>query len=445
MIMSLIKTILYSFMILFTTCASFGQPPPIETLKMNWIHYKLKNGIQIILQPDLSQSEVSVEFWVHTGSKDETNGKFGFAHFFEHTTPYGLLKDSLLLNIFRSIRTNSNAQTRKDYTRYFVQVKPDGLNLALKYTADRLKADTSAISDIGIETHRRNILNEMNRQEANPLYSPSITTSREAATFGQNHVYGHSNYGSIWENESFTADEVKRWYEQYFIPNNIILYVVGNFDTEKTKHLIDEEFAIINRKGNKIKLKKLSLKTERKNLTLSTSISTHFLSISWAIPSYGSKDEPSLQLIGKVLDERLTKAYPASITKSGSSDLFALYELAGQFGVFASFLSLSDSSMIENYLNNAINEIIDYGIAVEELENAKRKTIETVKASSKNLGFTESRTDLLGEGLLFTDNPDYYFLRLKKQAKLTTRDLQKSAKKWFSDKGARILIISNKL
>jgi len=49
-------------------------------------HYKLRNGIRVLLQPGTSVAEVSVEFWIGTGAKDGTEDKFGFAHFFEHAT-----------------------------------------------------------------------------------------------------------------------------------------------------------------------------------------------------------------------------------------------------------------------------------------------------------------------------------------------------------------------
>lgn len=279
------KKIVFSlFISLLTVITSNGQSLPIESLALKWEHFKLENGIQVILQPDLKQTEVSIEFWIRAGARDEIYGKFGFAHFFEHATPYGLIKDTALRNAFRSTITNSNAQTRKDYTRYYVQVKPAGLELALKYSADRMKADTAAIPDSTTEKHRKNVLNEMIRQETNPLYSPTATSAREAATFGKFHPYGHSNYGTVKENESFTSNEIKNWYEQYFFTDNIVLFVVGNFEADKAKLFIKKEFGNIYRKGNKNNAKIKSPKTLSANQSLPASSASHFLTITWVVP-----------------------------------------------------------------------------------------------------------------------------------------------------------------
>lgn len=433
-----------SLLTFFIVIASKAQNSSIDSLALNWKHYKLKNGIQVILQPDATQKEITVEFWVRMGARDERKGKFGFAHFFEHATPYGLTKDTASSNALRSARTNSNAQTRKDYTRYFVQVKPAGLELALRYSADRLRADTSAIADTTTEKHRRNVLNEMNRQETSPFYGPTATGTREAATFGKDHPYGHSTYGTIKENESFTSDEIKTWYEQYFFTDNIVLFVVGNFDAEKIIPLIEKEFAGISRKGTPTKVQKSSPKTIPQNISAVIPSASHFLSLGWIIPAFGSKDDPALQILAQVVEARLVQPLQSSITKAGAMDMFNLYQWSGQFGVFASFSSLADSNKVEDHLYNTIQDIIQHGVSEEELQKAKLKAIESVKEMYKELGFIESRTELLGESLLYTNKPDYYLQRLQKQSKLTTRDIQNVAISWIKNKAVRVLLISSK-
>jgi predicted Zn-dependent peptidase len=423
---------------------SRGQSSVIDSLLLHWEYYKLPNGIQVILQPDAKQTEISVEFWVGVGARDEKQGKFGFAHFFEHATPYGLRNDTIAQKALAAQRTNSNAQTRKDYTRYYVQVKPAGLELALKYSADRLKADTSAITSIISERHKKNVLSEMSRQEASPLYGPTATTARETATFGSQHAYGHSSYGSVFENENFTNDEIKTWYEQYFFTDNIVLFIVGNFDAEKTKSLIEKEFGPVQRKGNRIKKDKFSPTTSTHPISIVVPVESHFLSVTWNVAAWGSKDDPALQLLAEIAEDRLIKSAPAGTLKQGSKNLFNLYEWGGQFGVFASFSSLVDSNTIENYLYKTVTDIIQNGVTEEELANARLKTIESVKKLSMNLGFIASRTEMLGEGLLFINNPGYYHERLRKQVKLSAKDIQKVAAKWLKNKGARVLLISNK-
>lgn len=438
--MKKIGRILLGFLFINPTLSA--QQNPIDSLTLKWETYTLKNGIQVVLSPDPTQKEISVEFWLRAGAKDEVPGQFGFAHFFEHATPYGFSKDTLLRNKFRAERTNSNAQTRKDYTRYYVQVKPGGLELALRYTAERLNADTSAINEKTIETHRTNVLNEMNRMESSPNNSPTATTIRTRITYGSGHPYGHSAYGTLKGNENFTISDVRKWYDKYVFTDNIILFIVGGFETEQTRKLIESEFGGIEKKGQVINNKFPTAKCSPGSFSLPTTAKTNFISITWPMPGWKSPDIEKLQILANVLDEKFKKDTLSFILSSGSSDLFNSYQWAGQFGLFASFSSSSDSNAVEQHLMKILNDVIKKGVSENELKLGKQKAISNIKQMQATLGFISSRTELLGEGLLYANDPGYYLLRLKRQLNLTTKDIQKIAKKYFSKNGARLLLVS---
>src|SRR5437868_8965479 len=135
------KTLTAITLTLFLTLILPGQRNETESLRVKWEKLLLPNGMRILLMPDARESEVSVEFWLHTGARDEAMGKQGLAHFFEHATPYGFQNDAAARAQFRSMLTDSNAQTQKDYTRYYVKLKPEGLDLVLRYEAERMTAN----------------------------------------------------------------------------------------------------------------------------------------------------------------------------------------------------------------------------------------------------------------------------------------------------------------
>jgi hypothetical protein len=91
-----------------------------------------------------------------------------------------------------------------------------------------------------------------------------------------------------------------------------------------------------------------------------------------------------------------------------------------------------------------IENVIKFGITEEEIAKAKEVIEKSTHERINKLGFSGSRTELLGEGLLFKNNPGYYHLVLKEQAKLTHSQVQAAAIKWLNNKGARVLLISNK-
>lgn len=405
-------------------------------------HYTLANGIQVVLLPDTTQADVSVEFWIKAGARDERPGMFGFAHFFEHATPYGLSKDTAALNLMGKYRTNSNAQTKEDYTRYFVQVRPQALEVTLRYSAERFKADTAAITKRIIEYHRKNVLDEMNRQEANPMYGPTGSHARAIATFGSAHPYGHATYGTFDELKTFNEMQVKEWYTANFYPKNTLLFVVGNFNPVVAKLIIERQFgSIVGSKEPGTSLKHPNA-VAGGSFTLPSSSPEHLLTLTWAVPGFGSAYDPALYLLAYIADRRLTKQQPSFIHKTGALELFNLYQFAGQFGLQASFKNIEDSTKAESYLQSVITDIAEHGVTQAEIETARKRVIDDITSYCKNLGFEGSRTELIGEGLLFANNANYYINRIEKQAKLNSKDIRKAASKWLMTKPGKVLVVA---
>jgi zinc protease len=422
-----------------------NQPETIDSLKMKYELYELKNGLQVLLSSDSSVEDISVEFWLKAGSKDEEANKYGLAHFFEHVTPYGFRGKDKESKLFTSYRTGSNAQVRKDFTRYYLKVKPEGLDLALQYSAERIGAKSSDITEEKVERERIRVLNEINRNSENPFWSANGGMVFQSALFGQTHPYGHSGYGIIENNEKFKLEDLQEWFDQYAHPENTILFVVGNFDKKKAKNHIKKHFGKI---PKNLKVQKKSVIPEpnqnSSKFEVQTNSEDHYFVLGWAIPEWGSPEDATFRILANILDERLntTAKQNKRIIKTNSTNLLDYYQHAGQFGVYASFLKLQDQTEIETLLDNEIKNLIESGITDSELENAKQKEIQTIKKMQKNLGFQYSRTELFGEGLLFKNDPNFYFKRLKKQTKLKKEEVNKTAQKWFSQKPSKVLFKS---
>jgi zinc protease len=316
------------------------------------------------------------------------------------------------------------------------------LSLALRYTADRLRVNTSLITDSVIEKHRRNVLNEIQRQESKAFYSATISSLRERGTFGKDHPYGHSAYGSVEENKFFTKENVIAWYKQYFFPDNIILFITGNFRINETRKLISHQFGNINPGRHRINLFKYPEKISLASEKIVAPIPENYIGITWRLPGYCSPDNAALELLAVILDNRMKneKNISASIKDQGAIQLFKLYKYGGSFGLYASFSSAEDSLEVEKYLYQSLNNILINKISGAEIDAGKKEITESIQSEQKKLAFIGSRNELLGEGLFFCKNPDSYFERIKKQLLLTENDIKKSGKKYLSKKGSRLLV-----
>ncbi|WP_024770934.1 M16 family metallopeptidase [Aquimarina macrocephali] len=422
--------------------SSYGQT---DTLLLNYEQYTLKNGLDVILQPDSNVEDVSVEFWLRKGISMDKPSQYGFAHFFEHMMPFGIM-DSLKRAQLKTYRTGSNAQVKKDYTRFYVKVKPKGVGPALEMAAGRLMAGTDRITEKRIEFQRKRVLSEIDRNAKNPQWSAPGGMAIYKGTFGKNHPYGSSGYGLIENNKNFKLKEFKERYNKIVYADNTVLFLVGNFDVEEAKKQIETYFRNLPSKEKDHKIIKptkhveanITMKAPHPKNTIQTMV------FSWAVPKWGSIDDSTLKLIASILDIRLKdkSRFPESFIKTSVST--DMYEYAGQFAIRTTFAAVKDSTQIENLVLDKVNEFIETGVTEAELKDAKQNEVNDIKEMQQRLGFQWSRTELLGESFLFTGNPGFYVKRLEKQLQLTREDVKKGAKKWLKRKPFRVLFVSDK-
>ena len=410
-----------------------------DSVKMDYEFYRLKNGLQILLHPDRNVENVSVEVWLKTGIRDEAPDKHGFVHFFEHVTSFGLRDSPKERKLLRNYRTGSNAQVRKDFIRYFTEVKPVGLNLALKYTADRFNAEPGDITEKRVENERKRVLREIERNSKNPFWSAAGGAVFHKATFGKEHPYGHSGYGLIENNKNFRLEEFRDWYSRYVHPENIILFVVGNFNRNRAKQLIEKYFGKISKNKTLTKGKTISPATQSgKEFAVAIGGKENYLVLCWAVPGWGSEEDGALRLVANILDKRLKAKAPAEVLKMSALDYFDMFEHNGRFVVYASFSNQSDKTKIERVLGSEIKKLVAQGITEEEIKSARQNEIANILEMKKNLGFQFSRTELLGEGLLFKNDPGFYLKRLKAQRKLGKEEIEKIIKSRLGSKPSKI-------
>ncbi len=414
---------------------------------MPWEHYTLANGLEVILQPDATQTDVAVEFWLKAGISHESPEQFGLAHFYEHVTPWSPM-DSVDRAQLHARMTGSNAQVRKDYSRYFVQVEATALPLALRQTAGRLLAGAARISSRKVEYERKRVLAEIDRNANNPRWSVDGGGMIEKSTFGVAHPYGHSGYGRRQNNEHFTLEDCRAWHKKYVFADRVVLFVVGKFDSGEVKGLIEREFkdipsskfqpATITHPTAKHQQDKLS------RLAPSAIDPDNTMVWTWAVPAFGTEEGTALFLLGHILQKRLEAKpdWPASVEKINVLSMLDLYRTAGKFGTYITFAEKGDSIKIEQLWQQTIDELSQNRITAKELEAAKQKEIERVSEQLNTLGFQSSRVELLGEGLLFTGQADFYYQRLQRQMDLEKEDIDRVVEKWLRISPFRILFIS---
>jgi len=406
----------------------------------------LENGLQVIYQPDSSVGEVVVEFWMKAGIAHEAPGQYGIAHFYEHVTPYGLTGKPEKRIEFDSFLTGSNAQTLKDFTRYYLKTKPAGLAVTLEYAADRMAASADAITEAKVARERKRVLREIERQSKYPFWSLEGGNGLDQATFGPNHPYGHGAYGTLDNNRQFSRADFQQWHDQYLWPENSILFLVGSFDESKAREFVQTYFETITKEvGNPPATIPEPSFTDRINKgRAQTKAGAHYSLLVWPLPEYGHRDHPAVLLTAYLLEHRLRQMQPGGWNMPAETSpgvLYRTYDKGGQLAAYVPFSKDSEGERVSQQLQEAVRGLLDKGITTAELAMAKDQAGADLRSKLDRLGFQSSRTELIGQGLLFAGDADFYRKEWRQMQGASVGDVQRVMDKWLAGTATEVVIL----
>jgi len=188
----------------------------------------LANGMKVIVKTDRRAPVVVSQVWYKAGSMDESYGSTGVAHVLEHMMFKGT-KDVPAGEFSKRIAAaggRENAFTSRDHTAYFQTLQKDRLELALKLEADRMANLTLSAAEFAKEI---NVVMEERRMRTEDSAQARLYEALMATAY-QSSPYRHPVIGWMDDLKNMTVDDARRWYEQWYTPNNATLVVAGDVD-----------------------------------------------------------------------------------------------------------------------------------------------------------------------------------------------------------------------
>ena len=230
----------------FAALAMVSDMPSAAPLKVACETYTLPNGLTVILHPDHRLPQVVVNTWFDVGSKDEVQGKTGFAHLFEHLMFMGTRRvpGSEFDVRMESLGAANNAATSSDRTKYYSWGPPEALPVLLWLDADRLEGLGAAMTQEKLDRQRDVVRNEMREVIENTPYGV-VDAILPEALYPAGHPYAHSVIGSHEDLKAASLKDVKDFFAAYYVPANATLVVAGDFDPAKAKELIAATFGAV--------------------------------------------------------------------------------------------------------------------------------------------------------------------------------------------------------
>lgn len=225
------------------------RPAPLEVPQLKFEKYKLPNGLVVIFSEDHRLPMVAVNLWYHVGPAYETPGKTGFAHLFEHMMFEGSrhVPGNAHFHLLEAAGASDiNGTTDFDRTNYFETLPANQLELALWLESDRMGYLPDKLDQANLANQQDVVRNERRQSVENQPYGV-VDEALFHLLYPQGHPYYGDVIGSHQDIQSAKLEDVRNFFKLYYAPNNASLAIVGDFQPENAKQLVEKYFGPLKR------------------------------------------------------------------------------------------------------------------------------------------------------------------------------------------------------
>jgi zinc protease len=221
---------------------------------MDSIHFErhtLANGLTVILAPDQAVPVVAVNLWYGVGSRNEREGRSGFAHLFEHMMFQGSahVPKNRHFELVERAGGSLNASTWFDRTNYYETLPSHHLDLALWLESDRMGWLLEAMDQEKLDNQRDVVLNERRQRYENQPYG-DWDERMQALLFPPEHPYHHTVIGSAEDIRKATLEDVEDFFQTYYVPGNAVLTLAGDLEPDDALARVERYFGPIPADGD---------------------------------------------------------------------------------------------------------------------------------------------------------------------------------------------------
>jgi zinc protease len=403
---------------------------------------KLKNGLRLIVAEDHVAPVFSIAVVYNVGSRDERQGRTGFAHLFEHM----MFKGSENVGPgehFYTVFSNGgtmNGTTSKERTLYFDTMPANQLEAAMFLEADRMRS--LAIVKENLDNQRNAVQEERRQGLDNRPYGRTDEAIDELAF--DNPAYKHSVIGSMEDLSAASTADVAAFFQTYYAPNNAIMAVAGDVTAAKVQELARKYFESIPSQPAPpaVDVSQPPQKGERRLALEDALARLPRLDISYRIPSTLSADDDAIDVLRLVMSAGRSSRFYEGIVRQKqlavSANAFA-FESRGPrlLRIIATPTPGKSIDDLEAAIYAEIERLKTGPIADWEIEKARNDARRQFVGS---LGQSVSRAIDLAEYALIYNDPGHINKRWDRLAKLTAADVQRVAKQYLTPDNRSIIV-----
>jgi zinc protease len=418
------------------------KPAPVADLvaqvNIPYDKFTLPNGLTVLVHEDRKAPIVAVSIWYGVGSKNEPKGQTGFAHLFEHIMFNG--SENAPGDYFQYTKkigaTDLNGTTWLDRTNYFQTVPTSALESALFLESDRMGYLLGGLTEESIKTQIKVVSNEKRQSDNQPFGMVDYQQSENLYPVG--HPYHHSTIGSLEDLSVAKLDDFKKWFRDYYGPNNAILVLAGDVNAAQAQPLVQKWFGDIAR-GPNITPVNAPIPTldARKKIMMKDKVPTTRLYRSWVIPGLADAEYTALRagasilggLASSRLDKMLVRQEQSAVSVSAYVQPFVHSSL---FSVQADIKPGGDADAFGKRLDSLMAEFIAKGPTADEVQRVASSEAAQRIDGLEQMGGFGGKAVALAEGQLYTGDAAYYKTELRRLAALKPATIQAAMQKWLT-------------
>jgi zinc protease len=404
--------------------------------------YKLTNGLTILIHEDHSDPICYVDVTYHVGSAREQQGRSGFAHFFEHMMFQGSknVADEQHFKIITEAGGTLNGTTNTDRTNYFEIVPSNQLEKMLWLESDRMGFLLDSVTQKKFEVQRATVKNERGQNYDNRPYGLTFEKIGEAL-YPKGHPYSWSTIGYLVDLDRVDVNDLKRFYMRWYGPNNAVLTVAGDVNTEEVLILAQKYFGSIN-VGKDVKLQTVSPVVLTENRYLSYEDNVKFPQLSVAFPSakINTKDDAALNVLSTILSgsqgSPLYKAFIESKKAVNAQCFQYSRELAGQFQFSIRSNAGGNLAEMEALLKTTLDNWEKTGVTDDDLIKFKAQYQTQILNS---LSTVQGKGATLASNFTLAGDANYIKKEIARHMSLTKADVMNAYTTYIKNKFSVVL------
>ncbi len=403
--------------------------------------YSLANGLKVVLNPDPAVPVVSVAVYYNVGSRNEREGRTGFAHLFEHMMFQGsenVPKAGHFQYIMKAGGT-MNGTTSSERTNYYETLPASQLPLALWLESDRMRS--LAVTQENLDNQREAVKEEKRLRYDNQPYGQIFDLINEMIY--TNFANSHSTIGSMQHLDEATVEDVREFFRIYYAPNNAVITLSGAFDPNKAKELIETYFGDIASQPLPPPLdvsETPEVATSYREWEDKLAPFPAFL-IGWKIPPRRTPEFNALYLAGKMLyDGESSRLYQKLV--KGKESVIQLFgftdERRGPSSIFIGAIPKpeEDLSKIRETIMQEIKDLATNGPAPSEMEKIENQLLnDTVRMRQSSM----SRAQQIAEFALYDGQPTLINTELGELLAITPEQVRNAVAKYLNTENRALL------